>query len=71
MGRLGGGGRMSARMSELWGVLGRVKALKEAGGLYGAGEGGGWEVVDEQAFEEIKNVSLSLISFSFICAHRN
>lgn len=49
-------GRAGGRMAELWGVVGRVKAQKEAGYLHGIGEGGGWAVVDEAAFEQIKSV---------------
>lgn len=56
-------GRAGGRMAELWGVVGRVKAQKEAGQLFGSGDGGGWAVVDPAAFEEIKNVCLAVSFF--------
>ncbi|KAF8310409.1 hypothetical protein DL93DRAFT_2169756 [Clavulina sp. PMI_390] len=49
-------GRPGGRMAELWGVIGRAKAQKEAGLLTGAGDGGGWAVVDPAAFEELKQI---------------
>lgn len=55
-------GRAGGRMAELWGVVGRVKAQKEAGLLHGTGEAGGWAVVDSTAFEEIKTVCFSTLN---------
>jgi hypothetical protein len=57
-------GRAGGRTAELWGVVGRVKAQKEAGLLHGTGERGGWAVVDPAAFEEIKAVR-ELVDFNW------
>ena len=57
-------GRAGGRTAELWGVVGRVKAQKEAGLLHGTGERGGWAVVDPAAFEEIKAVR-KLVDFNW------
>ncbi|KAF8336870.1 nucleoporin complex subunit 54-domain-containing protein [Cantharellus anzutake] len=49
----GGLGRIGGRVGELWGLVGRVKASREAGKTSLDREGG-WAVIDERAFEEIK-----------------
>lgn len=54
-------GRAGGRMAELWGVVGRVKAQKEAGLLHGTGDRGGWAVVDPAAFEEIKSACSAVV----------
>ena len=53
--RPGGLGRVGGRIGELWGLVGRVRAQREAGRL-GADREAGWAVVDGPAFEEIKQV---------------
>lgn len=53
--RPGGLGRVGGRIGELWGLVGRVRAQKEAGRL-SADRETGWAVVDPAAFDEIKQV---------------
>ena len=57
--RPGGLGRVGGRVGELWGVIGRVKAAKEANGE-SINTSHGWAVVDPAAFEEIKQVCVML-----------
>lgn len=63
--RPGGLGRVGGRVGELWGLVGRVRAQREASsGKFGNGDSG-WAVVDGSAFEEIKQVGFWIALFSF------
>lgn len=66
----GGLGRIGGRVGELWGLVGRIKASRDAGRTSLDREGG-WAVVDEGAFEDIKQVCIPRARRSLSRKHNN
>lgn len=62
----GGGGRMRAKLGELWAVLGAVKARE--GGKTGSTRGGEWKVVDEEGLTRIIQVCIEPCHFIHVSA---
>lgn len=59
----GGAGRLKAKLSELWALVGAMEATRERNGLRRGidGEGGGsWTVVDQDGLQRITQVIILL-----------